>query len=79
MKIVLKETPKDIQEKYKTLSEYANEYFDENLIKRVKAVHEEHEQILWKMVYDEIMKWENTAEFEAWYIFCLKEKNNLPL
>lgn len=62
---------------YEYLSDYIHEYLEEDSIKRIKenAVNEweNHSQYLWKAVYDIIHKWDNTAEYEAWYISWLRE------
>ena len=74
---VLKELEESLIDAYDYLSEYANEYLEEDSKKRIieNAVKEweSYRQLTWKAIYDIIQDNDNSPEYEAWYIAWLKE------
>jgi len=78
---IINKLEEDKEQALEYLSEYANEYINNDSIRRITSTAFINEinikHALWQAAYEEIYKMDNTAEYEAWFISWLNEWLNL--
>ena len=64
----------DLNEAYEYLYEYRSDYLEKDSINRIKnnSSEDDFKINVWKAIYDICSRWDNSREYETWFISWLK-------